>query len=893
METDKTKSASSASAQPMIGLTTAEAEESKKLYGTNALSVKESETFWQMYKESFNDIWIKVLCLACGIQIVIYILGIFWPHLFHQDLIEVLGVLLAIFLATFVSTFQNYKNNQQFNILQAEASKIQTKVYRNGKIHEIPIDDIVKDDVILLQAGDQVPVDGVLIKGSCTVNQASLNGESRDEDKTTGPEGNPENIEKSEDFSDPNWLFRGSVVTSGEVLLKAVVIGDHTVLGGISTALGETSKPAPSAEKMEVLAGQIGKLGVIGATLAVIANIVIELLGMSSFEVPTLVALAIQNVMLFVSIIIMAVPEGLPLMSALVSSMNSGRMLKENILVRHSDSIETAGYMNRLFSDKTGTITEGVLSVVDWIDGQGQLIDDLSKSNADFKKELLKGIGLNNDAIESDGKAVGSNATDRALMNYLIGLQEEGVNRTEIIEKVPFNSQQKFSEVILQDCSYLKGAPDFFIDKCKYRLNQDGTIVPLTEDDLAAIKSAMSAQMARSMRLLLVMKKQSGYDAPIYLGIVCIRDNVRSDVRQTVAKMNKAGCAVVMVTGDNAETATAIAREAGILNTPEDLVLTSDELAALDDTELKKIMKHLRVVSRAKPMDKKRLVDNAQELNYVVGMTGDGVNDSPALKAADVGFSMGDGTSVAKEASDIVIVNNSLTSIANAVKYGRTMTKSVQKFIIFQLTVNVATILMNVIAPFLGFPEPFTIVQILWINLIMDTLAALAFGEEPALERYMDEKPISRKAPVLTSYMKESIGTAAIYITLAAALMLLPVSRKFLVAIGLNNEQEVRTFIFTFFIYAVIFNSLNTRTTGFNLFEHITENKKFMIVMTLIFVLQTVLIYAAGAIFNTVPIPASALFTAMGLGALIIPVDLIKKLVTGSYKKKPASEETV
>lgn len=869
----------------MIGLTTQQAAESKQKYGTNALSVKESETFWQMYKESFNDIWIKILCLACGIQLVIYVLGIFYPHLFHQDLIEIVGVVIAIFLATFVSTYQNYKNNKQFNTLQAEASKISTKVYRDGKIHEIPIDDIVKGDIVLLQAGDQVPVDGVIVRGTCTVNQASLNGESRDEKKEAGKVDDGAEIEKSEDFADPNWLFRGSVVTSGEVLVKAVVIGDNTVLGGISTALGETSKPSPSAEKMEILAGQIGKLGVIGATLSVIANIVVELLHMSSYDVPTMVALAVQNVMLFVSIIIMAVPEGLPLMSALVSSMNSGRMLKENILVRHSDSIETAGYMNRLFSDKTGTITEGVLSVVDWIDGKGQLIDNISSASQKFQDELINGIGLNNDALAADGKAVGSNPTDRALLNYLIGLQKQDIDRTVIIDKVPFNSQQKYSEVILQDCSYIKGAPDFFIDKCKYYLNQQGEIVPFTPEDLKAVEEQMHKQMARSMRLLLIMKKQSGIEGNIYLGIVCIRDNVRSDVKETVNKMRKAGCAVVMVTGDNAETATAIAREAGILNSPEDVVLTSDELAALDDTELKNIMDRLRVVSRAKPMDKKRLVDNAQELNYVVGMTGDGVNDAPALKAADVGFAMGDGTSVAKEASDIVIVNNSLTSIANAVKYGRTMTKSVQKFIIFQLTVNVATILMNVVAPLIGYTEPFTIVQILWINLIMDTLAALAFGEEPALDRYMDEKPVSRKAPVLTSYMKESIATAAIYITLVSVLLLIPSSKGFLKAIGLTNEPEVRTFVFTFFIYAVIFNSLNTRSQGFNLFEHITENKKFMIVMTLIFVLQTVLIYAAGAVFNTVPIPASALFTAMGLGALIIPVDMLKKLITGSYKQ--------
>lgn len=868
--------------EKIIGLTSAQAEDSKKKYGTNALSVKETESFWDMYKDSFNDIWIKILCAACALQLVIYFLGFIWPQYFHQDLIEIIGVVLAIFLATFVGTLQNYKNNQQFNTLQAEASKITTKVYRDGKIHELPIDDIVKGDVILLQAGDQVPVDGVLVKGSCKVNQASLNGESRDEDKTTSD--HPIDVEvKCEDFDNPNWVFRGSVVTSGEVLIEAEIIGDHTVLGGISQALGETGKPSPSAEKMEILAGQIGKLGVAGAAIAVAANVAFELMGAKDYAFASMLALAIQNVMLFVSIIIMAVPEGLPLMSALVSSMNSGRMLKEHILVRHSDSIETAGYMNRLFSDKTGTITEGVLSVVDWISGTGQVVSDINDLGSTLKGELINGIGLNNDAISSDGKAIGSNGTDRALMNYLISMNEDNIDRTVIVDKVPFDSQKKFSKVILQDCSYLKGAPDFFINECKYYMSTEGKVLPFTDADRQSVENAMHEQMARSMRLLLIMKEDAEHGPYIYLGIVCIRDNVRSDVAQTVQTMKEAGCEVVMITGDNAETATAIAKESGILSSPQDVVLTSDQLEKMDDEAVKRILPDLRVVSRAKPMDKKRLVDLAQSLDYVVGMTGDGVNDSPALKAADVGFSMGDGTSVAKEASDIVIVNNSLTSIANALKYGRTMTKSVQKFIIFQLTVNVATILMNIVAPFLGFTEPFTIVQILWINLIMDTLAALAFGEEPALDRYMKEKPISRKAPVLTKYMIESIATAAIYITLVSAILLM--NHSFLVSIGLTTDQMVRTFIFTFFIYAVIFNSLNTRSTGFNLFEHITENKKFMIVMTLIFVMQTLLIYFAGAIFNTVPIPMPALFTALGLGILIIPVDMLKKLIVGSWKQ--------
>ena len=857
-----------------FGLTTRQAEASKAKFGTNALSVKMPQTFWQMYFESFEDIWIRVLCGAAVIQLIIYGLSFIYPQYFHQDIIELVGVAVAILLSTGVSTQQNYSNERQFNTLQAEASKIDVKVYRDGEVKVLPIDDIVKGDVILVQAGEQIPVDGILVKGRLKVSQASLNGESRDEDKVTPNEEIPR--EKIEDFDNPNWVFRGSTVTSGEALIEAVVIGDNTVLGGISQALGEDGKPSPTAEKMDTLGMQIGKLGMAGATISVIVNIAMEIFGaVTAWTAPAVFGLAIDQLMLFVSIIIMAVPEGLPLMSAMVASMNSRRMLKENILVRNSASIETAGYMNILFSDKTGTITEGVLSVVDWIDGTGDIFEDLDAKSDAYKTEIIKGIGLNNDALVADGKAVGSNGTDRALMNYLIGMNEANIDKTVITDKVPFDSQTKCAKVTTPEATYIKGAPDYFLDSCKYYLNGNGDVQSLTEDNRNAIGKAMHNQMGRSMRLLITMKEIPEYEAPILMGIVCIRDNVRKDVKHTVGVMNKAGCAVVMVTGDNAETAQAIAKEAGIIKDAKDVVLTSAELERMSDEEVSKIISHLKVVSRAKPLDKKRLVDLAQKLGYVVGMTGDGVNDSPALKSADVGFSMGDGTSVAKDASDIVIVNNSLTSICNALKYGRTMTKSVGKFLIFQLTVNVATILMNILMPLLGYEEPFAIVQILWINLIMDTLAAIAFGGEPALERYLEEKPISRSANVLTKYMKESIATSATYITLVSAVLV--VMPNFLKDIGVIDDEMTRTFLFAFFIYAIIFNSLNTRSQGVNLFEHIGDNKKFLLVMGSIFVMQTALIYVAGPVFKTVALPLESLLIAMLLGLGIIPVDMLKK----------------
>lgn len=576
------------------------------------------------------------------------------------------------------------------------------------------------------------------------------------------------------------------------------------------------------------------------------------------------------------------------MMLALVSSMNSGRLLAQNILVRHPDTIETAGYMNILFSDKTGTITEGKLSVVDFFLGDGTLYETTDESSAaDFSsmsekllKQVIHGIGLNNDANVADGIAVGSNATDRALLDFLINRNLLDFDTNTIAEKEQFNSAKKYASVTTKSGEiYIKGAPEFILDDCHFYLDKDGNKTAFTAADKDKFSAISLEQANRSMRLLAILKKE-GADK-ILIAVVCIRDNVRDSIKQTVETMNKAGVQVVMVTGDRKETAVAIAKEAGIVTSDTDLVLTHDELENLSDEELKAQLPNMKVVSRALPMDKKRLIEAAQDLDMVCGMTGDGVNDSPALKAADVGFSMGDGTGVAREASDIVILNNSLTSIEKAVLYGRTMSKSVGKFIIFQLTVNVTTIAMSLLSPLFGLKEPFTIIQILWINLIMDTLAALAFGEEPTLERYMNEKPVAKKANILTKYMKSAIGVASIFITLVCLAILKNVAGiQDFITNGTGNFEMVTTFTFTVFIYAIIFNSLNTRSTGLNVFEHISENKKFSIVMISIAIVQSLIIQFGGQVFNTVPMDIAHYIVALAIAVLIIPIDFIRKALT-------------
>ena len=428
---------------------------------------------------------------------------------------------------------------------------------------------------------------------------------------------------------------------------------------------------------------------------------------------------------------------------------------------------------------------------------------------------------------------------------------------------------------------YWKGATENIIDKVTHYMLPSGEEKEFTAADKKAVEDQMLAQAKRTMKLLSVAKIADG--KTVLMAVLCLRDNVRTDAVETVEILNNAGIQVVMVTGDAEETAVAIAKEAGILKDEQnDVVLTHEELEQMSDEELKKKLPNLRVVSRAKPLDKKRLVSISQQLDNVCGMTGDGVNDAPALKQADIGFAMGDGTAVAQEAGDVVILNNSLTSIKDCVLNSRTMSKSVGKFLIFQLTVNISTLLMNIIAPILGWTEPFSIVQILWINLIMDTLAAMAFGGEPILDRYMNEKPALRKDNILTTYIKSAIGTSSVFITLGSILILENIGgiTDFVTPAGCADpELYEKTFMFAFFIYSIIFNSLNTRSEKFNVFEHIRENKNFIIVMGAIFVLQTIIIEIGGQVFSTTTLNAKALLVSMLLAVLIIPVDMVRKAI--------------
>ena len=874
-----------------FGLTTEEASKALSEQGNNALTQPPRETFWDKLWENFKDPIIRILILALLVNVVFVYMG-------HGDWIETMGIFLAIILATFVSTYSEYSNENAFQKLQEEASRIRCKVWRDGEPVELHIDDIVVGDAVILEAGDKVPVDGILLDGDVKLDQAALNGESKEAHKLIAP---PDFTwgDGTIDFLDEHKLFRGSVVVEGQGIMQAVKIGDSSIYGQLTQELKDDERDSPLKLKLKGLAHHISQFGYAGGVLIALAVMLHKAYLYGDFgayfaNTPLLLSDLVQAVILGIIIIVMAVPEGLPLMIAIVSSLNMKKMLRDNVLVRKLVGIETAGSLNLLFTDKTGTITKGKLEVVRFIAGDRQEYPAFDVLPAKLKAFTYQNVVLNTSAAVSDGAMVGGNMTERALSNYVGSYRmEEMLHRDKFI---PFNSANKYSWAAVsgngERYCLAKGAPEKLISQTSHYWDAEGNRQPLTEEMKKTLDDRMLELAADAIRMLALCTYESDIegdelpaDGLTLVGILGIRDEVRPEAIEAIAEVQDAGVQIVMITGDRRETAVAIAKDAGLLQRPNELVWTSAELAEMSDEQVKLELHKLRVVARALPMDKSRLVRLAQEMNLVVGMTGDGVNDSPALKKADVGFAMGSGTEVAKEAGDIVILDDNFLSIKQAILYGRTIYNSICKFIVFQLTINFSAVAINFIAPFIGIDKPLTITQILWINLVMDTLAALAFGGEPALEKYLREKPKDRSAPIVSKKMLSTITMGGVYMTFIAILFY---KSSYVDHLFRNAPDHIYTYtgFFCTYIFMAVANGFNVRVSGLNLLEHIDKNKGFLNVMALIVAIQVLLTYVGGRILRTTPLNLHEWSVVVLFGLSIIVVDLLRKSVCQMLEKK-------
>ena len=855
------------------GLKDDEVKESRKRYGSNSINEKNKNTFFNLFIETLGDPIIKILLIALAIKTI---------FLFRDfDYFETMGIVLAVLVASLISAISEYGSNKAFQRMQEESSRINVLVKRDGKTKEITIDEIVKNDILILAPGNKVPADGILIKGKLSVDESSLNGETKEVYK--------EYIDNISLATEKNRVYRGTTIYDGEALILVTKIGMDTLYGKMAKVLTEEEDASPLKLRLTNLAKVISRIGYIAAILIAVAYLFSKVFIINNFNLTIIretitlnkfFSLILEALTLAVSVLVMSVPEGLPMMITLVLSTNSKKMLKDNVLVRKMVGIETAGSLNILFTDKTGTLTKGKMEVSSIIDGNLNEYNDLYYTPDKLKTLISDSLLYNNESEleESSGKVVGGNLTDKALLSFV---QRKKDNSVLIKDRILFNSKNKFAVTIIEKnnekIKLIKGAPDIVIKNSTHYIDKDGKRRTLDKDK---ILNYVNSKADSGLRAIALAISQSIYPTDsirrnILLGVIFLKDDIRPEAKDGVSLIKSAGINIVMVTGDSKETATSIAKEVGIITSNNDIVLSSSDLERLSDNELKKIIPNLKVVSRALPEDKKRLVMLSKELGLVTGMTGDGVNDSIALKKADVSFAMGSGTEVSKEASDIVIIDDNILSISRAILYGRTTFKNIRKFIIFQLTVNISAIMLALIGPFIGVPSPITVLQMLWINMVMDTLAGLAFSYEVPRIEYMKEPPKKKEENIINKYMFNEIIATSMYTLIISLLFLKLPFIKYIV-----SSDHLMTAFFSLFIFIAVFNSFNARTHRLNILAHLKENKVFILIIIFIIIVQIIIIYSGITLFQTKPLYIKELIFILILSLSIIPFDFLRKYIS-------------
>lgn len=885
------------------GLNDNEVEKSREKHGSNTIPDSEPTTFWQEFKETFGDPMIKILLAIAALMIIMFFFG-------YAEIYEPVGTIVAVLIVAFVSAKTGVASDTKYRELKDNTKKDECKVYRNGVITVIDVDDVVVGDKILLQSGNKIPADGVLISGAIRVDNSALNGETEECKKTEAPE----SFQLADDitgdtFVDKHSLFRGAVVFDGEGVLDVRKVGLKTMMGKMAEEMQEDEPDSPLKVKLAKLAKQISTFGYIGAIVIAILYLVHFIIlegGVNAFfalGAGEIIRKIVDAVSLAVVIIVCAVPEGLPLMISLVLMQNTSKMLDHNVLVRKAEGIETAGSLNILFSDKTGTITKGMLEVVDFFTADGNSIDipDLSK-HSKVKGLIDLAIGKNTQSMfDAEHKVIGGNATDQALMKFIGENTFNALSDNKefiVTESQSFNSTNKFSQARIESTgkTFYKGAPERLVSRATKCLDANGNIKII---DKAVLNRKIDELAAKAMRVLAFgyseqpLTESKVNDDIVIIGLVGIRDDVRPEARDAIKEVQEAGIQVVMITGDRLETAVAIAKDTGLLKTNNDIALSSAELNTMSDDEVKKIIPRIRVIARALPTDKSRMVRLCQEMNLVVGMTGDGVNDSPALKRADVGFAMGSGTEAAKEAGKIVVLDDNFKSIKDAIWYGRTIYHNILKFCKFQLVINVAAVIVSALAPFFGVEEPLKVTHLLFVNLVMDGLGAIMLGNEPAMKKYMTEKPRRRDESIISKKMMIQIVVMGLWLTLVSFLYL---KHPFFIGLfdGDKAEAQHLTGYFVLFIVSALFNGFNVRDDGFKIFKGLNENKGFLKVFFIIILVQAAIVNAAliplapfewiGNMFSCVPFGIKGWIAVILLSVTMIPVDILRKAVTKSNK---------
>ncbi len=856
------------------GLNSSEVNASREKYGANKICEYKRRSFFKCFALNLSDPIIKVLIAALFINTVFMFPNINW---FENG-----GIALSAIVATLVSTVSEYSSENAFEKLRDKSKNVKCIVVRDGKECEILSDDVVVGDLLIINTGELVCADGELIEGELSLDESSLTGESVDIKKKT-----------------TDKILKGSLVCQGKGKMIVSAVGESTYYGKVAKDLSEDTRPSPLKHRLSQLARSISRLGYFFAALIAFAylfNVFVidskmvwsEVL-IKLADVKFVISKLLSALTLAISIVVVAVPEGLPMMITVVLSSNMKKMIKDNVLVRKMVGIETSGNINLLFTDKTGTLTEGNLRVkeIHLTDKKYTSLSSLKESKA--AKYLSLCCNYCNDASFDGKNAIGSNATDRAMLSFFINARE----KAQVKKKIHFDSDKKYSVAMVEyeneEYSLFKGAPEKLLKISSRTMNSNGEITEINDMLKGQILSRLKELAKESYRVVAVGIKPVADERPCdltFIGLIAIKDKIRRQVPSAIKQVSSAGVGVIMITGDNADTAEAIAKECGIISkyTERSLVLTGAQLSNMSDSEISKILPNVAVIARALPSDKSRLVKISQQNGYIVGMTGDGINDAPSLKLADVGFAMGSGTDIAKEAADIIITDNDFASIVKAILFGRTVFYSIRKFIVFQLTMNLGAVGISLLGPFIGVESPVTITQMLWINIIMDTLGALAFAKEPARQEYMREAPKPRDEKILTKKMLKTVLARGLYILVLCVWFLKSDTVPMLLRRG--DDTYLLSAFFGMFIFMGIFVCFVSRTDRINILSGVRENKSFVSIMLLISLMQISFIYFGGNLFRAVPLAFFDLITVIVISFSVVVFDFVGKILSKRAKFK-------
>lgn len=863
------------------GLKSSEVEVSRTTYGSNKLPEPELKKWYHFAKEALTEPITMILIIIALFQLVLGAMG-------AMSLSEPVMIIVVLAIVTGIAIKTGLGVQKSAAELRAKTAVRYCDVVRDGSVQTINKDDLVVGDLVLLRTGQEIFADGFIVDGEISVNNAAINGETKECRKI--PSANYKHVKTTSTtaYTDQCSLFAGTVIMSGEGKMIVTDVGVNTVNGDTLVKMQTLEPPKTALDiALDHLCDFISKWGTIAAALAFVIMTITGILNAGSLSqyfsgsILESIQKVAQNVSNALTIIVAAVPEGLPLIVKLVTKQNVSTMEKFNILAKNTGKIPELAYVNLICTDKTGTLTTGEMTSTVMINGNCQ---DIFNKESSLNELIDLNICMNNSAVfDSNGNITGGNSIDRAVLDMLSPEDAQKIQNKAIMKKrVPFSSENKFSAVTLNnganDFTVYKGAPEKLIEKCKFYLDNDGIVTELTEEKRKALKSHIKGLTEKAMRCIaLTISDKTDDDLPDemnLLGVIGVVDPVRNEVPEAVKIAHKAGIQVIEITGDCMETAKAVAMEAGIYK-PGDLAVTNDEFEAMSDVKVKEIIPQLRVISRCSPNTKLRLVTLAQEIGMSVAMTGDGVNDAPALKKADVGFGMQDGSDVAKEAADIVLTDNNFASVVKAVELGRTFMHNIMMFLEFQLPINISLLILSMVFPIIsGGSALLAAVQILIVNIIMDSLNSLSFGGEPPKEEYMNEEPIMKGSGLFIRGAKGRIALSSIvFIALFGVITFGPVGNMF------ATKLSAMTARFALLCLMAVFNGFTIRTDSMNLFKGIKNNKLFVYIALGIFTMAVVLCNFVGNLVQTTPMDVKQWIVVLVTAFMVVPVDWIRKAI--------------